>query len=201
MNKVAVYIDGFNLYHSIKENKYKWLNLRKLSELFLRKDETLVELNYFSALAHWNIEKVNRHKLFLKALEQEDVKIILGEFKKVTRYCRNCKSQYKTHEEKQTDVNIAIELLAGAINDIYDEAIIISGDSDLITAIKKVKELFPNKKVGVILPIGRRSESLKQVCDFYMKMKKKHLDSSLFDEDITIADGKSISCPGKWKVL
>jgi hypothetical protein len=36
--KVNVYIDGFNLYHSIlllKDNKYKWLNLKKISKNYI----------------------------------------------------------------------------------------------------------------------------------------------------------------------
>ena len=43
MSRVAIYIDGFNLYHSIDELKrpqLKWLNLWALSELIVRDDET-----------------------------------------------------------------------------------------------------------------------------------------------------------------
>ena len=46
------YIDGFNLYHSIDElgrPELKWLNLWSLAESLIRKNEELVEVNYFSA--------------------------------------------------------------------------------------------------------------------------------------------------------
>jgi uncharacterized LabA/DUF88 family protein len=50
--------------------------------------------------------------------------------------------------EKGVDVKIAIDLLAGAYEDMYDTAILISSDTDLIPAIQKVRQL--GKKVEYI---------------------------------------------------
>ena len=48
-----VFIDGFNLYHSLDNvpayKKYKWLNLWNLSETLLFPGETLVSVFYFTA--------------------------------------------------------------------------------------------------------------------------------------------------------
>ena len=44
--------------------------------------------------------------------------------------------------------------------DQYDRAVIISGDTDLIPAIKTVRSTFPPKQIGVIVPIGKSSEDL-----------------------------------------
>ncbi|GAJ06134.1 unnamed protein product, partial [marine sediment metagenome] len=68
-------------------------------------------------------------------------------------------------EEERTDVNIAIYLFKLAIQDKFDKAYIISGDSDLIPSIEAVKILFPHKQIGVTIPIGRRAELLKQKCE------------------------------------
>ncbi len=109
------------------------------------------------------------------------------------------KKKYQTYEEKQTDVNIAIQLFRSAIQDEYDTAMIVSGDSDLIPSIEAVKTTFPEKQVGIIIPIGRRAELLKQTSDFHMKIKEKHLKSSTFEEVIQVNNNTQILCPPTWK--
>lgn len=74
----------------------------------------------------------------------------------------------------------------------------ISGDSDLIPSINAVRSTFPNKQIGVIIPIGRRAEALKQACDFYMKMKEKHLFSATFEQNIEINNNNFLVCPPDW---
>jgi uncharacterized LabA/DUF88 family protein len=200
--KVIVFIDGFNLYHAIDANpkyhKYKWLDLKKLANLYITKNEKVVDIYYFTALAMWNPVKVRKHKLFIRANELSGVRVIYGEFKKRDKYCKNCHKRYQTFEEKQTDVNIAIQLFKLSIENKYDKAIIISGDSDLLPSIDAVRKTFPNKQIGVIIPIGRRAEALKQACDFYMKMKEKHLSSAMFDQKIKINDKDFLVCPPEW---
>ena len=48
---------------------------------------------YFSAIANWRgIESAKRHKIYIKALENSGIKIILGEFKqKKTHPCKDNK--------------------------------------------------------------------------------------------------------------
>jgi uncharacterized LabA/DUF88 family protein len=201
--KVIVFIDGFNLYHAINAHrnyhKYKWLNLNKLANLYITKNEKIVEILYFTALATWNQSKVKKHKLFIKANELIGIRTIYGEFKKRDKYCNLCHKKYQTFEEKQTDVNIAIQLFKLSIENKYDKAIIISGDSDLLPSIGAVRKTFPTKQIGVIIPIGRRAEALKQACDFYMKMKEKHLSTSRFEQRININQNEYLECPPEWR--
>jgi len=203
MENVIFFVDGFNLYHSLDSNtnlhKYKWLNISALAKLFLKKNDILIDIYYFTALATWAPEKVKRHKIYIKALELKNVNIIYGEFRRSLKKCPICKKQYRTFEEKQTDVNIAIHLFRLAIQNKYDKAYIISGDSDLIPSIKAVHNTFPQKSLGVIIPIGRRAELLKQTCDFHMKLKEKHLQSSLFEKEIDIGNDKKLVCPLNWQ--
>ena len=86
-----------------------------------------------------------------------------------------------------------------AIQDKYDNAIIVSGDSDLIPSIKAVQETFPTKRIGIVIPIGRRAEELKNVTDFHYKMKEKHLKTSLFDQEIDLGNDQKIICPLDWR--
>jgi len=201
MQRVIAFVDGFNLYHSLLEKpvyrKYKWLNIRKLIEIYVTPKE-LKDVYYFTALTMWSPDKVAKHKLFIKALEQTGVNVVYGEFRKRDRYCPNCKKKYAAFEEKQTDVNIAIHLFRLAIEDRFDTAFIISGDSDLLPSIKAVKKTFPSKQIGVLIPIGRRAEELKTTCDFHIKIREKNLAVSLFDDLLTMADGTTIIKPPSW---
>lgn len=201
MNRVIAFVDGFNLYHSLQENpaysKYKWLNIRKLLESYVPPKE-LKEIYYFTALVHWKPDKVSRHKILIRALEQTGVNVVYGEFRKKDRYCNRCKEYYPTFEEKQTDVNIAIHLFRLAIEDRYDTALILSGDSDLLPSIKAVKTTFPSKRVVVIIPTGRRAEELKKTCDQFIKIKERNMAASVFKDPFPLSGGKSLIKPPSW---
>ena len=52
MERVAVYIDGFNLYYGMRSKgwqRYYWLDLRSLSSRFLRPYQKLETVRYFTA--------------------------------------------------------------------------------------------------------------------------------------------------------
>ena len=202
MKRITFFIDGFNLYHALDNNphyhQYKWLNLAKLATCYLTKRDKIQSIYYFTALATWSPSKIKKHKKYIKALELQNIQIVYGEFRKKDKLCPLCKRTYTTFEEKQTDVNVALNLFELAIQDQYDTAIIISGDSDLIPSIQAVKSTFPTKQVGVVIPIGRRAELLKQICDFHIKMKEKHLKTSLFEKEIDLGNNKKLICPAEW---
>lgn len=203
MNRVAIFIDGFNIYHALNDDpsyhKYKWLNLEKFSKCFIGPKDNIVDICYFTAYTTWDQQKLARHKNYVMALRLVNVQIILGAFRRKDRICRICHKQYKTFEEKQTDVNIAIKLFQTAIADLWDTALIISGDSDLIPAIQAIKTTFPTKQIGIVIPIGRRAEELKQISDFHRKVKKKHLETCQFDDIITIDENHILKRPDSWK--
>ena len=198
VNRVEFFVDGFNLYHALIDNhynRYKWLDLLKLAKCFIKPQDQVIGINYFTSYVVWDPQKVSRHQVYTSALQSVGVKIVFGSFKAKDRKCRNCNAVYKTFEEKQTDVNIAIKLFQSAINNVFDTAIIVSGDSDLVPAIEAVKTTFPAKSVGVVIPIGRRAESLKNATDFHMKMKEKHLSTCQFPDAITLPGGRQLCRP------
>jgi uncharacterized LabA/DUF88 family protein len=59
---------------------------------------------------------------------------------------------YRTFEEKQTDVNIALSIFEGGLLDRYDKALIFTGDSDIAPSIIRVKKYKPKKEFLSILP-------------------------------------------------
>ncbi len=54
-------------------------------------------------------------------------------------------------EEKGSDVNLAVHLIHDAYQNRYESAVIVSGDSDLVTAVQIVKNEL-GKPVGVLNP-------------------------------------------------
>lgn len=202
MSRISFFVDGFNVYHSINNPslyKYKWLNYRKLCECFLKPHDTIEEIYFFTAFVPWSDSKVLRHKRLLQVLQDVGIIPVLGEFRRRNRTCMKCKNDYITYEEKQTDVNIAIQVFRNAVEGKYDEAIIISGDSDLIPSIQAVKELFSNKKIGVVIPIGGKAKELTMIADYHRKMKVKHLAMSQFSDSVTIASGENLFRPREWQ--
>ena len=200
--KTCFFVDGFNLYHAINASeslhKYKWLNLRRLAELFLKSDDTLEKVYYFSALATWDQNKMQRHQTYIEALKSVGVEVILGEFRRKSVKCQaTCRRFFNTYSEKETDVNIAVKVFQAAVKEEYEKAFIISGDSDLIPAIRGVQEVFPVKEFGVIVPIGRHAELLKEVANFHMKLKEKHLEAAQFPNQI-MAGHKILERAASW---
>ncbi|MBN2468565.1 MAG: NYN domain-containing protein, partial [Deltaproteobacteria bacterium] len=186
--RTLVLIDGFNVYHALDAipefHKYKWLNYEKLASVFVQSQDTIAKVTYFTAYAYWNEAKEQRHRTLVKALRLNNIEIVFGKFKIKDRKCPLCKRKYQTYEEKMTDVNIAIYLFRAAVQNRFEKAILITGDTDLVPAITTIKEVFPNKLIGVVIPIGRKAKELHKVADFHRKMRPVHLASCRFPETI-----------------
>jgi hypothetical protein len=98
MNRVTFLVDGFNVYHSVREaekalkSTTKWLNIRSLCCSYLHLIGSLVrdraQLNsiyYFSALAE-HLEASNpdvtiRHRTLIRCLEDTGIVVELSRFK------------------------------------------------------------------------------------------------------------------------
>lgn len=204
MNRVSFFIDGFNVFHSLDcrklYHKYKWLDYSTLAKFFVSSKDTIVDIYYFTSYVEWEPNKKARHQLLIRALTMKGVKIVFGKFKLRDKYCHLCHKTYKAFEEKQTDVNISIKLFQCAHNDAFDTGILVTGDSDIAPAIRAVKETFPAKRIGLLVPIGRSAEEMKNACDFHMKIKEKHLRGSQFPDRIIIDPENNIFLdrPSMW---
>ncbi len=194
MIPVCVYIDGFNLYHALKrlnDQKVKWLDLRALAQrLMSPKTEKLVDVYYFSAYASWLRAQEVRHKEYVKALEATGVIPILGHFKEKDRKCHKCKTTWKAHEEKETDVSIGISLLNDAYKDQFQRAYLVTRDSDLVPAVRMVRQEFPAKEIiAVAPPTMGHSNDLLRVCNSKRKIRPDQIRSCLFPKEVRRLDG------------
>jgi hypothetical protein len=62
-------------------------------------------------------------------------------------------------EEKQTDVNLALQIYRDAALDLCDQQVICSNDSDMEPAINLVQQDFPKIKIGLIVPLRPKVKS------------------------------------------
>jgi len=157
--RVAAFVDGFNLYHALRDlgrDHLQWLNLRTLCENFApRPALSLVDVFYFSAYATWRPSSYRRYREYVRALQANGVKVIMGRFKGKDRRCWRCQAAWKDHEEKETDVNIALQLLLGGLRGRFDRALLPSGDSDLAPAVRLLRAEVPGVDVRILTPPGR----------------------------------------------
>jgi uncharacterized LabA/DUF88 family protein len=203
MERIIAYIDGFNLYFGLKSKgwkRYYWLNIPLLIKNLLKEDQNLIGVKYFTSRIKSPPGKVKRQSTFIEALETEkEIEIFYGKYYENPRECKVCGNISPNSSEKMTDVNIAVELLSDAYQDNFDSAMLISADSDLVAPIKKVKELFPNKRILVAFPPDRFSYELSKISSASFTIGRKKLADSLFPDDVVKEKGYILKRPEEWK--
>lgn len=211
MNKrrVAVYVDGFNLYHALrnlKDLRYRWLDLYSLSGKFIHfQHDEITSIKYFSAIAsHMGDETAARHRLYIEALLSKGVQFIEGRFKERRSRCtiKSCNGrEMLRREEKETDVNIAIHIVRDAICGFVDKQIIITNDTDILPAIRMAKQENPNIFITVLTPptyyphvdLWKNAGQKRPT-----RIDRVHIENSLLPEKIEIAQGNFIYMPAKY---
>jgi uncharacterized LabA/DUF88 family protein len=211
-NRVSFLIDGFNLYHSVKRAEKelggastKWLNISDLCTSYLHlfgRDADLQDIIYFSALAKHletkNPDVTKRHRKYLRCLEDTGVNVELNRFKKKTLQCYNCGNRFTKHEEKETDVAIAVRLIELLVEDRCDTAVVVSGDTDLAPAFRAARRLAPSKSVAFAFPYKRKNKQLEQMASQSFQMKKQQYAKHQFETPHVCADGTIVRRPSSW---
>lgn len=211
MTRALVYVDGFNLYHGLRDKgwrRYYWLDARRLAERLLLPDQTLVAVRYFTARVSaepGNPDKPRRQSAYLEALATlPDLSIHYGYFMARERRCPACGAVRRSHEEKMTDVNIAVEMLGDATDDAFDTAILVSADSDLVGPVRAVRERY-GKRVVVAFPPARFSNALRDAASRATSIERKMrgdaqlLQASQLPDRVRVADGRIVERPDRWR--
>jgi uncharacterized LabA/DUF88 family protein len=207
---VACFIDGFNLYHAVDALRddagrplhyLKWLDLWGLASAFVPPTtQRLTSVYYFSAYATWLPDAYERHKSYTSVLQARGVTLVMGKFKEKSRSCRNCGASWKAHEEKESDVNLAVELVRQAHIGAIDRALLITADSDLCPAIRLVRESFPKIDVQVLTPpdgydLARELRGIAPT----VRIRKKHLHRNLLPTETVLPNGRKVTRPSKYE--
>lgn len=156
--RAALYVDGFNLYHPIAEtgqNHLKWACLHDLGKIICEKENAnLVRVVLCTAVPKHLPEKRDRHNKFNAAQRARGVDVINGH--------HVYEADREKYAEKQSDINVALELITDGLADIYDIAYLLSADSDqAATARVFADKLMPlGKRMIGVAPFGRKVPTL-----------------------------------------
>ena len=141
---------------------------------------------------------VDRQRIFLRALQTiPDLEIIYGHFLEHPRNMPLASSLpgkprlvkvIKT-EEKGSDVNLAAHLIHDGHQGRYEVAILVTNDSDLVEAIKIVRNEL-NLVVGVLNPNpSQPSHELRKYATFVKPIRQGVLAASQFPPTLTDSIG------------
>lgn len=212
---VCFLVDGFNMYYSLRQvealtgHKVKWLDLHKLLRGYLPVVREVVGerveiscVHYFSALATHLTPRdpgvINRHCTYVSALESTGVTVTLSKFKEKSATCPKCQHEWKRHEEKETDVAIGVRLVDVLARNQGDTVVLVTGDTDLIPAIRTAKALFPQRRIGVGFPFMRHNAELEREADYFFRIGQKALQSAQFPPQVRLPSGTIIHKPAPW---
>ncbi len=206
--RVAVYVDGFNLYYrALRNTGYKWLDLQKLSRELLSSDDQIEFIRYFTAIVSpraGDAEAPARQEAYLRALRTiPNLTIHNGRFlpKTKTRPLVSDPTKYvEVHdtEEKGSDVNLASHLLNDAFRNRFDAALVISQDTDLCEPLRMVKHDL-GKIVGIAWSENSKpGKRHRKVSDFIRHANSSMLRRSQFDDPVKGKGGMKIPRPAQW---
>ena len=215
IERVTFYIDGFNFYFGLKRSrntdsdwgKYYWIDMVKLCESFLGEGQVLSKVIYFTA-SPLSPDKNSRQSAFLnanKVLNGDRFEVVRGKYLEKQIICPNCKYNISRPEEKKTDVNISIRMIADCVQDKTDKIVLVSADSDLIPPLEFIQKQYPQKGIKVYFPPSNYSSDLKDNMLHHrskpvlMKNNKRRFEMAVMPDEVMVGKLK-YTIPSKWKV-
>ena len=201
-------MDGFNFYYGLKNDpkwkRYYWLDIVGLFERFMKDDQELVAVKYFSARPLNNRDKRDRQNAwFLANSENPKFNLILGKYLTKTIECRRCHYRMTTFEEKESDVRIATQIVSDAKGGLCDVAVVVSADSDMKPAIELAQ--MSGVRVFVYFPPNHFSNAIAHMSGLHitqMQHYEARFRQSVLPDDVTLRkSGFVLHIPPKWKVM
>jgi uncharacterized LabA/DUF88 family protein len=216
--KTIVYVDGLNLYYgSLRGTGFKWLDLYALfRDGVLDLDAELEQVRYYTAPVKASSSedpaspvRQQRYLQALKAYRGDRIQIIQGFFVRQTRVLRlagrhastlaNNRARVFQFTEKQTDVNLAADLISDACLGRCEQAVLCSNDSDFIGALAAVKRDHSKVIVGLVSPVREErtvANELSTMAAWCKILGPEHLARAQLPERIP---GTQLTRPEQWK--
>jgi len=140
-------------------------------------------------------DRYARHREYVAAQKHIGVDCHMARFSEKSAWCNKSGATWKRHEEKETDVHFCLTFLEDAIDDIFDRAIIISADSDIVPSVRAVRRRLPGKQVFLATPPNRHSSAreLLKACHSGTAITAGRIEKCLLPETIVDANGKQIA--------
>lgn len=138
--RVIIFLDGSNFYHRLKDAE---LNLKQLLGFSYKKFAEWLAHGRHIVKCVYYVGLVRKEKGNSKS--EELVKNQQRLFANLKNQGWEVKTGFmmvhgRDYKEKGVDVKLAVDILDMAYQDLYDSAIIVSSDTDLIPGIEKAKE-------------------------------------------------------------
>ena len=139
-----------------------------------------------------------------KLINGNRFEIVRGKYLEKHIVCPYCKNDITRPEEKKTDVNISIRMIADCVLDKTDTIALVSADSDLVPPLEFIQKQYPQKGIKVYFPPSNYSSDLKDNLLHHRSkpvlMNKNRLRFlNAIMPDIVEKDGKRYTIPDKWK--
>lgn len=161
--RVMIFIDGSNFYHSLKDTfdiHHDQIDFGKFIDE-LKSGRLLISVYYYNAPLDIKFNKEvywKQQKFFADLRRIPGFHVVLAYMRKVTT--PQGKVEYSV---KGDDIHLGVDMVSLAYEDQYDTAILVSGDGDFAPAVKKVQKL--GKTVENAYFSISRASLLKQVCN------------------------------------
>ena len=162
--RAAFYVDGFNLYHPINQmgdaNHLKWISLWRLGELICNRGGQKLERVVFCTAVvkiERDAAKHDRHVRFKAAQEALGVLSVPGHYVPEPIEQDGVPTGAVKWTEKQTDLNVSLSLLFDGLDNKYDDAFLLSADTDQVATARVFAERIRplGKRLVGIAPPGR----------------------------------------------
>ncbi len=202
--RTNVYVDGFNLYYgALKGTVYKWIDIETLCRHLLPRPSSSAHPLLHSTRDQPPVGPAGGPATTDRPAGPCDipcVTVYLGRFlaKQKSRPLVNGGGYVWVHdtEEKGSDVNLASHPLHDAHRGGFEQAVVISNDSDLKTPIELVMNDL-RLPVGLLNPHKKQAYDLRNVSTFYKPIRAGVLSASQFPTTLTDATG-TFSKPASW---
>ena len=168
--RVMVFIDGSNLYHSLKKQFGRTdLDIGKFANKLLDKRK-LTRIYYYNARVGLKEEpeRYKQQNAFFNSVnsipytELRLGRLVYTNWPSVPPY------------EKGTDVQLAVDMIIHSFKANYDVAILVAGDNDFVSALQAVKDNGKHIEVALFGKEGT-SRQLRAVADRVLDINKRLL--------------------------
>jgi len=173
--KVAIYIDGSNFYKYLKDEPIGFPKGVKFDFSkfvgFLSQDRDCVSKRYYVGIAR-DFDNTDKSKKIVRGQQK-----FLAKIKNEGFSIKRGRLMYDKDRirEKGTDVKIAIDLIIGAIDDLYESAILVSSDTDLIPAVKYIRHR--GKRLEYVGFSHAPSLGMQKYANFSILLRPKDIDN------------------------
>jgi uncharacterized LabA/DUF88 family protein len=168
--RVMVFVDGSNLYHSLKNHfKRTDLDLGRFCQKLLRRRQ-LIRIYYYNATVGQKQEPElykQQQSFFngIKAIPYTELRLgrlVYTNWPSVPPY------------EKGTDVQLATDMITHSYKGNYDVAILVAGDNDFAGAVQAVKDNGKHVEVALFGKAGT-SQELRSSSDMVIDINARFL--------------------------